>query len=94
MKNKNILKIKLANLKLEYEGLMLASRELMNSPFEGRIDSIVHDINAVTDKIRRISKQIERSTNRTQSGIEKNPDEVSETSLLELYKKIKNFRKK
>lgn len=99
MKSKNILKIKLANLRLEYENLMLDSKRLMNSPYDGRIDAVVHDLNAVTDKIRRISKQIERLSNKISA--EETPteeptsgEEVSETSLLELYKKLKKLREK
>ena len=101
MKSKNILKIKLANLRLEYENLLLDAKKLMNSPYDGRIDAVVHDLNAVTDKIRRISKQIERLSNRISAGGEEptapestGSEEVSETSLLELYKKLKKLREK
>lgn len=99
MKSKNILKIKLANLKLEYENLMLDSKKLMDSPYDGRIDAVVHDLNAITDKIRRISKQIERLSNRISTGGETptekptNDEEISETSLLELYRELKKRKK-
>jgi len=96
MKSKNILKIKLANLRLEYENLVLDAKKLMNSPYDGRIDAVVNDLNAVTDKIERISKQIKRLTNKIspeETPNESPSEEVSETSLLELYKKLKNLRK-
>jgi hypothetical protein len=93
MKSKNTLKIKLANLRLEYENLVLDAKKLMNSSYDGRIDAVVNDLNAVTDKIERISKQIKRLTNKISSGEESSneptPNEVSETSLLELYKEYK-----
>ena len=92
MKSKNVLKIKLANLRLEYENLVLDAKKLMDSPYDGRIDAVVNDLNAVTDKIERISKQIKRLTNKI-SPEETPSEEVSETSLLELYKKLKNLRR-
>ena len=97
MENKNILKIKLANLRLEYENLVLDAKKLMNSSYDGRIDAVVNDLNAVTDKIERISKQIKRLTNKISPEVNSNEassDEVSETSLLELYKKLKNLKNK
>ena len=96
MKSKNVLKIKLANLRLEYENLVLDAKKLMDSPYDGRIDAVVNDLNAVTDKIERISKQIKRLTNKIspeETSNETSSEEVSETSLLELYKKLKNLRK-
>jgi hypothetical protein len=92
MKSKNILKIKLANLRLEYENLVLDTKKLMDSSYDGRIDAVVNDLNAVTDKIERISKQIKRLTNKMSSGESSNDitsEEVSETSLLELYREYK-----
>lgn len=92
MKSKNVLKIKLANLRLEYENLVLDAKRLMDSPYDGRIDAVVNDLNAVTDKIERISKQIKRLTNKIspeESSSETTSEEVSETSLLELYREYK-----
>jgi hypothetical protein len=92
MKSKNVLKIKLANLRLEYENLVLDAKRLMDSPYDGRIDAVVNDLNAVTDKIERISKQIKRLTNKVspeESSSESPSEEVSETSLLELYREYK-----
>lgn len=88
MDNKDILKIKIANFKLEYENLLAHTKGLINSDLSGGIETIVSDLNAVTDKIRRISKQMEKAGGRNDQPITttSEPEEVETETETETEK--------